>query len=284
MATPQTLEMPGYQVVQFLGSGARSTIWQVRDERTNELFAVKRVVVKSHADARFIEQAINEYNIASRLDHPVIRKVYRLRRVRRWLRLREVHILMELCEGRTVQDERPESVVQAVRIFCDVAAALAYMNARGFVHADMKPNNIIVAPDGRVKIIDLGQSCPLGTIKERIQGTPDFMAPEQVHRRPLDGRTDVYNFGAALYWTLTGRPIPTIMPRKDGMTLMVELAIPAPEQLNRDVPAPLSKLVIDCVDMQPSRRPASMAEVGSRMNLMLHTMNRKPGNGKGPQG
>jgi serine/threonine-protein kinase len=281
MPTPQTLELPGYQVVQFLGSGARSTIWQVRDEKTNQIFAVKRVVRKGRADARFIEQALNEYETASRLDHPVVRKVYQLRQVRRWFRLRELHIIMEFCEGKSVQDDRPASVAEAVRIFAEVAVAMSYMNSKGFVHADMKPNNVIVAPGGRVKIIDFGQSCPLGTIKDRIQGTPDFIAPEQVHRRPLDARTDVYNFGAALYWTLTGRPIPTIMPRKGSMTMPTGLAIQPPEQSNPDVPPALSRLVTDCVEMQPSRRPASMAEVASRMNLILHTLTRKGGdNGK----
>ena len=70
------------------------------------------------------------------------------------------------------------------------------MNSRGYVHADTKPNNIIVSAKGTVKIIDLGQSCPLGTIKERIQGTPDFIAPEQVNRRPLARRVRPYVIGA----------------------------------------------------------------------------------------
>jgi len=182
---------------------------------------------------------------------------------------------MELCVGTTVQDARPDNVLDAVNIFTQVAQGLAYMNAKGFVHADMKPNNILVAPSGAIKIIDMGQSCPIGMIKDRIQGTPDFIAPEQVRRQPLDGRTDVFNFGAALYWTLTGRPIPTILPKNGGVTFKSDLAITAPEQYNPDVSAPVSKLVIDCIDLNPARRPQTMSEVAGRLGLIAHTLKRR---------
>jgi serine/threonine-protein kinase len=268
MSTVQTLEVPGYQVVQFLGSGARSTIWRVRDRDGNQEFALKRVVKRHVSDYRFLEQAINEYEVGSRLDHPVVRHIYRIRRLKRWLRLREVHLLMELCEGNTVQGARPQSIPEIIRIFTQVGEAMAYMNSRGFVHADMKPNNILVAPDGTVKIIDLGQSCPIGTVKQRIQGTPDYIAPEQVHRRPLDARTDVFNFAASLYWALTGKPIPTFLPKKGGYHLMTDLSIAPPDALNPEVPTSLGRLVSDCLKISPAQRPAGMADAVARMKLI----------------
>ena len=274
MTAGKTLQVPGYQVMQYLGSGARSTVWQVRDRRDEHLYALKRVAKRESADHRFLEQAINEYQAAQHFNHPVVRQIHRLRRVRRWLSLAEVHLLMELCEGQTVQDSRPESVQETTRIFGQVAEALAHINACGYIHADMKPNNIIVSANGTVKIIDLGQSCPLGTVKERIQGTPDFIAPEQVSRLPLSSRTDVFNFGAALYWTLTGRPIPTVMPRKGSLTFKADLAIAPPEQVNPQVPPSLSKLIMDCIEPNPARRPPSMNEVNSRLGLIAHTLNR----------
>ena len=274
MGRSQTLVVPGYQVVQYTGSGARSTIWEIRDRATNDLYALKRVVKRHGSDGRFLEQAINEYEVGAELDHPVIRHIHRIRRIKRWMMLREVHLVMEFCQGGTVQDQRPTSVREAVRIFIHVAEGLTYMNAQGFVHADMKPNNILVAPDGQVKVIDLGQSCPIGTVKERIQGTPDFIAPEQVQRQPLDSRTDVYNFAAALYWTLTGRAIPTSLPKKGQVTLKHDMTFTPPEMLNPKVPAPLSKLITDCIELQPSRRPHSLKEVGARMGLIAHTLDR----------
>ncbi|MDY6914056.1 MAG: serine/threonine-protein kinase [Planctomycetota bacterium] len=278
MSTAQTLEVRGYQVMQFLGSGARSTIWQIRNRRTDELFALKRVVKRQASDVYFLQQAINEYNVGHRLNHPVVRHIYHIRRVKRWLSLREIHLVMELCNGYTIQEQRPKDVTEVVRVFIEVAKALTYMNANGFVHADMKPNNIIVADDGTVKIIDLGQSCPMGAVKQRIQGTPDFIAPEQVHRHSLDARTDVFNLGASLYWTLTGRAIPTALPKQNAATLITDATLVPLTEINPDVPSPLVKLVNDSIQANPSHRPGSMNDVLSRLNLISHTLqSRKPG-------
>ena len=275
MSGVKTLKVPGYQVLEYLGNGARSSIWKVRDLETYQEYALKRVERGSGSDARFIEQVDAEYCVGREMDHPAIREVHELRRIRRWLRLAEVHLLMEYCPGQTIQQRRPESVEEAVRIFLRVADGLAYMNAQGWVHADTKPNNILVGPDGGVKVIDLGQSCSVGTVKKRIQGTPDFIAPEQVQRRPLDGRTDVYNFGATLYWALIGTPIPTILPKKqEGGTFLKDLKLVPPSEADERIPSALSRLVMDCVHMQPTQRVASMKEVRSRLDLIALSLQR----------
>jgi serine/threonine-protein kinase len=141
------------------------------------------------------------------------------------------------------------------------------MHAQGYVHADMKPNNIVVQGDGNVKIIDLGQACKIGTVKERIQGTPDYIAPEQVHRREITPKTDVYNLGATMYWVLTRKNIPTALTKEDSDSLlegidehMIESPTPAHE-LNPRVPNDLSDLIDRCVKPFPDDRPTSMDEV-----------------------
>ena len=258
--------------MDYLGKGARSTIWRVRERNRNRYYAVKRVTKQPGDDDRFFGQAINEFEIARRFDHPGLRKYYRLRRVRHWLQVNELHLFMELCEGKSCQAHRPTDISRAVHIHHDVAAALTHLHALGYVHGDIKPNNIIVAEDGTVKIIDFGQSCAVGTIKERIQGTPDFIAPEQVHCRPLDARTDVFNLGAALYWTLTGKAIPTALPRKGEVSIRAEKILVPAEQLRPDIPRALDNLITDCVETHPSRRPASVAEVSSRLGLIAHAL------------
>ncbi|MFP3938285.1 MAG: serine/threonine-protein kinase [Phycisphaerae bacterium] len=274
MDTVQTLEVPGYEVVQFLGSGARSTIWKVRESRTGDIYALKRVVKRKSSDTRFLDQAINEYEVAKQLDHPVIRKIYHLRRRKHWLSVREILLVMELCEGLTIQSDPPKDVREVLRIFHEVSVAIQHMNTLGFVHADMKPNNIVIAPDGTVKIIDLGQSCRIGSTKQRIQGTPDFIAPEQVLRRPLDPRTDVFNLGASMYWTLTGEPMPTVLPKKGGaVTLVGEPQVSPPSEINPEVPDSLSKLVMHCIRPKPSARPANMEKVVSRLEVITHSLN-----------
>ena len=267
------LHVNGYQVMDYLGRGARSTIWRVRERTRNRFYALKRVYRQPGDDDRFFNQAVNEFEIARRFDHPGLRKYYRLRRVRRWFATHELHLFMELCEGQTCQARRPEEITRAATIFLEAARALTHVHRCGYVHGDIKPNNIIIADDGTVKIIDFGQSCPIGTVKDRIQGTPDFIAPEQVHRRPLDARTDVFNFGAALYWTLTAKAIPTVLP-KNGNTvqLVSDLAVTPPDELNSNVPPAMNRLVLDCIEFTPTRRPQTMSEVAARLDLIAPTL------------
>ena len=274
-----TLQVPGYKIVQLLGTGARSTIWQVRHISTGKFYTLKRVLKRERNDYRYIEQVEAEYTNSRKLDHPNLRKVHHLKRIRRWLTISEVQLMMEYCSGETIQNARPQSIPQVVDIFTQVASVLEHMNSRGIVHADTKPNNIILANDGKIKVIDLGHSCAVGTVKERIQGTPDFIAPEQVQRQPLDTRTDVFNFGASLYWTLTGRAIPTTLPHTDSIRMKREHMFHPIAELNPNAPAALNKLVEDCIEPLPARRPGSIKDVVSRLGLVSLTLKRKdPGN------
>jgi serine/threonine-protein kinase len=276
MNAPQSLEVPGYQVLEFLGNGASSSIWKVRDACSGEIVALKRVVRREAKHARFIEQAENEYSVGRGMENDTIRRIWDIRRIKRWFTVQELHLIMEYCPGVSIQERRPTSVLEVTRVFLAVAQGLAYMNAQGFVHADIKPNNIIVGESGQVKVIDLGQSCPIGTVKKRIQGTPDFIAPEQVQCRPLDARTDVFNFGASLYWALTGKAIPTVIPKKSSGRdhSLHDTTLTPPEQINPEVTAPLSALVTECVSRRPIKRPSSMDKVASRLDLVALSLQR----------
>ncbi len=266
----RTFRVSGYQVIRIIGTGAKSTIWEVRQETTGQSFALKRVIKQNNDDDRFANQIINEFECGQHIDHPNIRKVYDLRKIRKFISVREIQLLMEYCPGRSVQDAPPKSILDACSIFTQVAAAMDDFNKAGFVHADMKPNNIVVLPDGNVKIIDLGQACRIGTVKERIQGTPDFIAPEQVNRWPLDARTDVFNFGAAFYWALTGKCIPTLLPTLNAMrTSSRGATVIPPNEHNRDIPTMLSNLVLDCVQVEPKHRPETMREIVRRLGIIL---------------
>ena len=270
----RTLQVPGYHVVRHLGNGAGSVIYEVRSRKTSQRFALKRIVRRTPRDVRFFHQALNEFQVSQDLSHDGIRKIHRVRKVRLLFRVRELQMFMEVCPGQTLQDHRPKAMGDIVHIFTRVAEAMAHMNGQGWVHADLKPNNIMAGPDGTVKIIDFGQSCRVGKIKDRIQGTPDYIAPEQVKRQPLDARTDIFNYGATLYWVLTAKPIPTILPKQDQVTLKADLQLTPPEQINPIVPPALSKLVMDCVELLPDRRPQNMDAVVSRLGLVRRAMAR----------
>src|SRR5262249_37279605 len=141
----------------------------------------------------------------------------RMIRKRKLLKTIELQILMELFDGTSLDVHRPDSLSKLIQIFIQVAEGLTQVHRLGFVHADIKPNNILVNDKLVTKIIDFGQSCQIGTIKSRIQGTPDYIAPEQVGRGRLTPATDVFNFGATMYWCVTDHHIPTLIPKKkDG--------------------------------------------------------------------
>jgi serine/threonine protein kinase len=142
------------------------------------------------------------------------------------------------------------------------------MHERGYVHADMKPSNVIVLDSGDARVIDFGQSCEIGTVKQRIQGTPQFIAPEQVRRDPLSPRTDVYNLGATMYRSLTKRHLPTVLDRDAVRSGRPPVAVP-PHEITGNVPEDLSELVMRCVEHDAFRRPSGMPEVIEALDAVL---------------
>ena len=210
----------GYRVLKHIGSGAASEIFCVFDPTASEVYALKQVILdeKRDKDDRFLIQAENEVKVSKKLTHPSIRRIHSVEKIRPkgWSR-NEVIVLMELVDGQSLDQLVGLSIEEKVRYLREVSDAMAHMNDKGYVHADMKPTNIMVTGEGQVKVIDLGQAHPIGKAKERIQGTPGFMAPEQAEIQPLSERTDVYNFGATIYWMLTSQEVPTAGP---GLSLI----------------------------------------------------------------
>ncbi len=265
----------GYRVLSELGRGAASVIYLVQEPKTKQVWALKHVVRETAKDQRFLDQAETEYNIASALDHPRIRKITRLIKKKPSLvsmTTSELYLVMEMVDGSSLEREPPRTFEDAAWIFEQVALAMAHMHARGFVHADMKPNNVVVDHEDNAKIIDLGQSCRVGTVKERIQGTPDYIAPEQVHRRPITEKTDIYNLGATMYWVLTRHYVPTALAKDNSLVGSLEDHLierpKRPIELNPRVPELFDKLVMECVEIDPAKRPATMTEVAERLNLI----------------
>jgi serine/threonine-protein kinase len=185
-------------------------------------------------------------------------------------------LIMELFDGATLDASLPSDLIALINVFIQTAQALHAVHQMGYVHCDLKPNNILVGASGEVKVIDFGQACRTGTVKERIQGTPDYISPEQVKCEPMTPRTDVFNFGATLYWALTGRKIPTLFNiKKTENSFLVDSAIASPIELNPSLSEPLSNLVMDCVRTRAEKRPGDMAELARRLEVILYAMTRR---------
>ncbi len=271
-AAPRSLY--GYEVIDFLGEGAGSMIYAASDPVTNQIYALKHVAVKTVKDGRFVEQLINEYEIGVRTNHPLLRRCVDLKLTKTLLRkVTDAVLVMELVEGTSCEIRPPTDLALLVDVFHQTATALGALHQLNFVHCDLKPNNILVTVDGRVKVIDLGQACPIGSVKKRIQGTPDFISPEQVRCEPVTIQTDVYNLGATFYWMLSGAKLPTLFTvKKARNSFLVADAIPQPSQLNPKAPENLSNLVMECVRITPAKRPATMQELCQRLEIIRLTL------------
>ena len=266
---------PGYEILRRIGLGAASVIYAARHKQSGEVRALKHVMRVEGQDGRMVEQVENEFRVGAKIEHPYIRKVFDIKRRKRRLQTREVFLLMEYCPGVSLEQSRSRSLLDLLLIFRMVADGLGGMHNQGFLHCDMKPNNIIIADNGAIRIIDLGQSCSNGTVKPRIQGTPDYIAPEQVKRKPLTVRTDVFNLGATMYWALTGKHVPTLIPKQSDR---LDLAgskkepPPSPNKIYSRIPLGVSNLVMDCVKTDPRDRPGDMPALIARIDLLIHVI------------
>lgn len=269
----ERLELDGFTIIRKLGTGAKTTIYLALDEETGNTVALKRCVYEKPEDERIFEQITNEYKASKDIQHPYLRKCNKLIKIRKMLKLKELLLSMEMFEGESLEKTKALSLGDVMLVFRMVATGLNAMHQAGYIHCDIKPNNILINPSGAIKVIDLGQCCKIGTVKPRIQGTPDYIAPEQVKRMHLDQRTDIFNLGATMYWALTGKNVPTLIPQNNDLSAMLgQRDFPAPHEVHRKIPLGISKLVTDCVKEEPEKRPNSMPEIISRLDLLIHSI------------
>jgi eukaryotic-like serine/threonine-protein kinase len=250
--------------LEVIGTGAGSTIFKGRSLKDGRIYAIKVVKWTTKGDERYLKQALNEYRIASLFSHDSIVKMYRCVRVRRFLKTVECDIVMEYVPGRMLHDKADLPMADIIGVFLQVASAVAYIHKLGFVHTDIKPENILVDANANATVIDFGVACKRSETKDRVQGTPEFMAPEQLSKKPLDERTDIYNLGATMYKILTGKVVPeniSIVTPMGGANGSMSLAKVGVRGLNARVPETFAHIVEKCSRRSRSKRYQRMSEV-----------------------
>ena len=249
-----------YQLELKLGEGGMGSVYRALDLATNRDVAVKilrRDLAESkHARRRFAREA----RAAGMLNHPgIVRTMDFVDDIRPYL-------VMELINGvslrRYVRRERPD-VFRLLEISDELCDSLAHAHDRGVVHRDLKPDNIVVTPEGRVKILDFGLArVRIPEISHLTRsgsalGTCSYMAPEQAAGKPADERSDLYAIGVLLYEALTGS-IPFTADEPASILYMhVHEAPKPPRSLNPDIPPEMERLVLQLLEKKPSQRPAN---------------------------
>ncbi|MCK6456155.1 MAG: protein kinase [Phycisphaerae bacterium] len=257
--------------VRDLGTGANTRATLVRSLKTSEHYCRKSVLASAPNWDSQIRQMKNEFEVGQHNTHRALRQSIEFGIVRRRLRAVEAYILLRYVDGVPLtQWSDTASIRGIIKNFWHVADGLADLHRRGFVHADLKPANILCASNGRPTLIDFGQSCPIWHRKERIQGTADFIAPEQVSREPLDPRTDVFGFGATMHLVFLGKPTQTELNstsvRRGGRVVMERRTFDRGER-HEQLDSALLKLIEDCLEPDRSDRPANMELVKDRLEV-----------------
>lgn len=282
LSGPRLTDMQ-YRVVQTLGNGAGSTILLIAEAQTGAKYALKIVRRQSEADEIYLAQAVHEYDVARLLSHTNILKVHDCRVRRSWFKTVAVELLMEYVEGRNLDELERPTLGQLVLIFIHVASAVKHMHRRGVYHGDIKPSNLMLSSQGVVKVIDLGTAWIKDQPKNRVQGTPQYMAPEQGRERIVDERTDLYNFGATMYRLLTGEYANGGLPAELQGVGRRRARIPAPIDLNPEIPGTLNEMILACLDPNPDRRPAGAFEVKHQLVATARYLGLRPADLKGSE-
>ena len=200
-----------YQFVREIGAGGMGRVFQAVDTKTSQPVAIK--VVRTGQDENDDDAVLRvrqEVATLSALKHPNIVEIYG-----GFLQERQACIVMELLEGHTLWQLlhlESLSLDRIQHLARQVAGALEYAHGRGIVHRDIKPGNVMVLTDDQVKVLDLGTAlirsaaASITLTPDRALGTPWYMAPEQIEGQQVDGRANIYSFGAVMYHMVTGRP------------------------------------------------------------------------------
>ncbi len=251
-----------YEIVEKVGSGGMADVYKAKDHKLNRFVAVKVLKSEYREDKTFISKFKSEAQAAAGLTHPNIVNVFDVGDDEGIY-----YIVMELIEGITLKEYISKkgklSIKEATSIAIQVSMGLEAAHSHGIVHRDVKPQNIIISTDGKVKVTDFGiaRAASSNTISSNVMGSVHYSSPEQVRGGYSDEKSDIYSLGITLYEMVTGR-----VPFAGDTTVAIAIKhlqeeMVAPSIYTPELPYSLEQIIYKCTQKSTDRRYENMEEV-----------------------
>ncbi len=254
-----------YELTDLLARSGMASIFRAVDSRSGETVALKVPHMQYESDVGFFERFRREEQIGQKLEHPNIVRVLPSEERSR------MYLVMEFAEGRSLRallgNRRKLPQEEALAIARQIGSALVYMHEHGVVHRDLKPDNVLVNAEGRIKLLDFGIA--MDEAARRLTwfglsppiGTPDYMAPEQVRGKRGDARTDIYALGTILYELLTGET-PFVAGNAHAMMRAKLEADPRPpRELVPTLDPKVEEIILRAIERSPRERYGTAKEM-----------------------
>ncbi len=261
-----------YEILEKIGTGGMSDVYKAKDHKLNRLVAVKVLKQEFSENANFVSKFRIEAQAAAGLMHPNIVNVYDVGEENGIY-----YIVMELVEGITlkkyIEKKARLSVKEAVSIAIQVSMGIEAAHNNHIIHRDIKPQNIIISKEGKVKVTDFGiaKAATSNTITSNVMGSVHYTSPEQARGGYSDEKSDIYSLGITMFEMLTGR-----VPFNGETTVAIAIKhiqeeMPSPREYVSEIPISVEQIVFKCCQKSPDRRYQSMGELITDLKRSLMT-------------
>lgn len=251
-----------YEVLEKIGTGGMSDVYKGKDHKLNRYVAIKVLKQEFYENANFVSKFRMEAQVSAGLMHPNIVNVYDVGEEKGLF-----YIIMELVDGITlkkyIEKKARLSVREAVSIAIQVSMGLQAAHNAHIIHRDIKPQNIMISRDGKVKVTDFGiaKAATSNTITSNVMGSVHYTSPEQARGGYSDEKSDIYSLGITLFEMLTGR-----VPFNGETTVAIAIKqiqqpMPSPCEFVPEIPHSVEQIVLKCCEKSPDRRYQNMGEL-----------------------
>jgi len=265
-----------YEIKEVLGHGGFAVVYKARDVNLDRLVAIKFLQPHRYAQKEEADRFILEAKAASRLDHPNICTIYEIDIAANG----ELFIAMAYYDGETLRKKLARGALgidNALKYAIDIARGLASAHNHQVVHRDVKPENIVITLEDVAKILDFGLAKLIhaATQPERLAGTPEYMAPEQIQGRS-DRRTDLWALGVVIYEMITGRHPFDSSKRSEILRAIAHNDFPPASELCQAVPMELDRLIARALAKNPADRYQRAEEMLAHLHTLRHEIGSLP--------